>query len=107
MPLPGHWSPTAHDMRLDLAPNDYSFFTDPYYPCLIQGIAQACSKQDYTFSLILMGDKEDEEKMFARVARRGFMDGILFQSDQIGDMLIDRLADSACLWLFWATIPRK
>lgn len=71
-----------------------SFFTDPYYPCLIQGIAQACSKQDYTFSLFLMGDKEDEEKMFARVARRGFMDGILFQSDQIGDMLIDRLADS-------------
>jgi len=71
-----------------------SFFTDPYYPSLIQGIAQACSKQDYTFSLFLMGDKEDEEKMFSRVSRRGFMDGILFQSDQIGDMLIDRLVDS-------------
>lgn len=71
-----------------------SFFTDPYYPYLIQGIAQACGKQNYTFSLFLLGDKEDEEKIFARIARRGFMDGILFQSDQIGDTLIDKLADS-------------
>ena len=71
-----------------------SFFTDPYYPSLIQGIAQACGKQNYTFSLFLMGDKEDEEKIFSRVSRRGFMDGILFQSDQIGDALIDKLAES-------------
>jgi DNA-binding LacI/PurR family transcriptional regulator len=68
-----------------------SFFTDPYYPSLIQGIAQACTKQNYTFSLFLMGDKEDEKKMFQRISRRGFMDGILFQSDQMGDSLIDKL----------------
>ncbi|MHB8806852.1 MAG: LacI family DNA-binding transcriptional regulator [Anaerolineaceae bacterium] len=71
-----------------------SFFTDPYYPCLIQGIAQACSKQDYTFSLFLMGDKEDEDRMCSRVSRRGFMDGILFQSDQRNDILVDQLVDS-------------
>ncbi len=71
-----------------------TFFTDPYYPCLIQGIAQACSKQNYTFSLFLMEDKEDEDQMFSRVSRRGFMDGILFQSYQSGDTLIDKLADS-------------
>jgi LacI family transcriptional regulator len=71
-----------------------SFFTDPYYPCLIQGIAHACSKQNYTFSLFLMGDKEDEDKIFSRISRRGFMDGVLFQSDQIGDTLIDRLVES-------------
>ncbi len=71
-----------------------SFFTDPYYPCLIQGVAQACSKQNYTFSLFLMGDKDDEDRIFSRVSRRGFMDGILFQSDQRGDTLIDKLADS-------------
>jgi LacI family transcriptional regulator len=71
-----------------------SFFTDPYYPSLIQGIAQACTKQNYTFSLFLMGDKEDEKKMFQRISRRGFMDGILFQSDQMGDSLIDKLIQS-------------
>ena len=71
-----------------------SFFTDPYYPCLIQGIAQACSKQDYTFSLFLIGDEDDDDRMYSRVSRRGFMDGILFQSDQKGDTLIDKLADS-------------
>ncbi|MGV8026479.1 MAG: LacI family DNA-binding transcriptional regulator [Anaerolineaceae bacterium] len=71
-----------------------TFFTDPYYPCLIQGIAQACSKQKYTFSLFLMEDKEDEDQMFSQVSRRGFMDGILFQSYQMGDTLVDKLVDS-------------
>lgn len=71
-----------------------TFFTDPYYPCLIQGIAQACSKQNYTFSLFLMEDEEDEERMFSQVSRRGFMDGILFQSYQCGDTLIGKLLNS-------------
>lgn len=71
-----------------------TFFTDPYYPCLIQGISQACSKKNYTFSLFLMENEEDEEQIFSRVSRRGFMDGILFQSYQIGDALLDKLVDS-------------
>ncbi|HAF62222.1 MAG TPA: LacI family transcriptional regulator [Anaerolineaceae bacterium] len=68
-----------------------SFFTDPYYPSLIQGIAQACSSSDYTFTLFLMREKEDEERIFHRISRRGFLDGILLQSDNIGDSLIDKL----------------
>lgn len=71
-----------------------SFFTDPYYPSLIQGIAHACNQHNYTFSLFLMEDQEDEEKIYPRISRRGFLDGILFQSDQIGDLLIDQLVAS-------------
>lgn len=71
-----------------------SFFTDPYFPHLTQGIAQACNKNDYTLSLFLVSTKEDEEKIFPRVSRRGLLDGIIVQSGQTGDQLIDRLVDS-------------
>ncbi len=62
-----------------------SFFTDPYYPRLIQGIAQGCNQNKYTLGLYLLTDTEDEEEIFPRISRRGSLDGILFQSDQMGD----------------------
>jgi LacI family transcriptional regulator len=71
-----------------------SFFTDPYFPRLAQGIAQACNQFDYTLGLFLVGNKEDEEKIFPRVSRKGMLDGVLIQAGQIGDQLIDRLIDS-------------
>lgn len=71
-----------------------SFFSDPYFPRLTQGIAQACNQYDYTLSLFLIGTKEDEEKIYPRVSRRGLLDGLLVQSGQIGDQLIDRLVNS-------------
>jgi LacI family transcriptional regulator len=71
-----------------------SFFTDPYFPHLTQGVAQACNQSDYTLGLFLVGTKDDEEKIFPRVSRRGFLDGVLVQTGQIGDQLIDRLVNS-------------
>jgi LacI family transcriptional regulator len=71
-----------------------TFFTDPYFPRLTQGIAQSCNQHDYTLALFLVGTKEDEEKIFPRVSRKGMLDGVLIQSGQIGDQLIDRVANS-------------
>ncbi len=71
-----------------------SFFTDPFFPRLTQGVAQACNQYNYTLGLFLIGSKEDEEKIFPRVSRKGLLDGILIQAGQIGDQLIDRLVNS-------------
>jgi LacI family transcriptional regulator len=71
-----------------------SFFSDPYFPRLTQGIAQACNQYNYTLGLFLVGTPEDEEKIYPRVSRRGFLDGVIMQSGQIGDHLIDRLVNS-------------
>ena len=71
-----------------------AFFTDPYFPHLTQGVAQACNQYNYTLGLFLIGSKEDEEKIIPRVSRRGFLDGILVQTGQLGEQLIDRLANS-------------
>jgi LacI family transcriptional regulator len=72
-----------------------SFFADPYFPRLTQGIAQACNQHNYTLALFLVGSAEDEDKIFPRVSRKGLLDGILVQSGQIGDQLIDRLVNSS------------
>ncbi|OGO16305.1 MAG: hypothetical protein A2Y93_15535 [Chloroflexi bacterium RBG_13_68_17] len=71
-----------------------SFFADPYFPHLTQGIAQACNQSDYTLGLFLVGSDEDEEKAFPRLSRRGYLDGVLVQTGQVGDQLIERLIHS-------------
>ncbi len=70
------------------------FFTDPYFPRLTQGIAQACNHYNYTLALFLLATKEDEEKLYPRISRKGLLDGILVQTGQIGDQLIERLGSS-------------
>ncbi|UCD98836.1 MAG: LacI family DNA-binding transcriptional regulator [Chloroflexota bacterium] len=70
-----------------------SFFADPYFPRLTQGIAQGCNQHDFTLGLFLIGTKEDEKKILPRVSRKGMLDGVLVQSGQIGDQLIIRMVN--------------
>lgn len=68
-----------------------SFFADPYFPRLTQGIARACNQYNYTLNLFLISSPDDEDKIYPRISRKGFLDGILVQSGQVGDQLIERL----------------
>ena len=70
-------------------------FTDPYFPHLIKGIAQACNEHNFTLALFLVSNKEDEKKIFTRVTRRGLLDGVLVQSGHHGDQqIIGHLVDA-------------
>jgi LacI family transcriptional regulator len=72
-----------------------AFFTDPYYPHLTKGIAQACNQYGYTLALFLVGTKEDEDTIFPRISRPGLLDGVLLQSGQHGDQgIIGHLIDA-------------
>ena len=71
-----------------------SFFVDPFFPQLTQGVATACNKNDLTLSLYLVSNKEDEEKIYPRISRRGLLDGILVQSGQPDDRMMEYLATS-------------
>jgi LacI family transcriptional regulator len=79
-----------------ILPNSVSFFfTDPFYPHLTKGIAHACNQFNYTLALFLVATKEDEEKIFPRVARKGLLDGVLVQSCNHGDQwIIGHLIDA-------------
>ncbi|MDX9865630.1 MAG: LacI family DNA-binding transcriptional regulator [Anaerolineaceae bacterium] len=65
-----------------------NFFTDPYYPFLTKGIAQACNQNNYTLAFFLVSNKDDEDNMYPRIARKGFLDGVVVQSGHHGDQRI-------------------
>lgn len=71
-----------------------AIFVDPYFPRLTQGVAQACNQYNYTLALFLVGSPADEAKIYPRISRRGSLDGVIVQSGQIGDQLIERLSTS-------------
>jgi LacI family transcriptional regulator len=68
-----------------------SFFADPYFPQLTQGIAQACNQNRYTLSLFLVESREDEALIFPTVSRKGLLDGVIVQSGHDDDELINQL----------------
>jgi len=72
----------------------HSFFSDPYFPRLTQGIAEACNQYDYTLSLFLVQTPQDEAKVLPKITSRGFLDGVVVQVGQREDHLIATLADS-------------
>jgi LacI family transcriptional regulator len=71
-----------------------NFFTDPYFPRLTQGVAQACNHHNYTLGLFLLETREDEKRIFPRISRKGLLDGILLQTAEMDDILLDRLINS-------------
>ena len=71
-----------------------SFFTDPFFQHLTQGVAFGCNNNNFSLSLFLAGNREDEEKILPRISRRGFLDGILIQAGRPDELLIERLTKS-------------
>jgi LacI family transcriptional regulator len=66
----------------------HTVFTDPYFPHLTQGVAQACNDHDYTLSLFI---ENDDSKLFPRLSRAGLMDGVVVQASSVDDGLIPKL----------------
>ena len=66
----------------------HTVFTDPYFPRLTQGVAQACNDHDYTLSLFI---ESDDIKLYPRLSRTGLMDGVVVQASAADDGLIPRL----------------
>ena len=67
------------------------FFTDPYFPRLTQGVAEACNRYDYTLSLFLFHTEDDERKLFPRITRSGMVDGVIIQATYASHQLFDQL----------------
>jgi LacI family transcriptional regulator len=73
---------------LVLPRSTHTLFTDPYFPRLTLGIAQACNQYDYTLSLFLFETEADEERVIPRISRTGLLDGVIIQVGRIGERLI-------------------
>lgn len=83
----------THILGLVLPRRSDTVFTDPYFPVLIQGIAQACNDHEYTLGLFLLQTPEEERKLLPRIAHKGLLDGLIIQVGEIGDQLIALLLE--------------
>jgi LacI family transcriptional regulator len=72
----------------------HTFFSDPYFPRLTEGIAQACNEHNYMLSLFLFYTEEDERKLFPHISRPGVVDGLIIQSTHAADELFEYLSRS-------------
>lgn len=66
-------------------------FTDPYYPRLTQGIAQACNENGYILSLFLFHTPEAEKMAARRIIGNSLLDGIIITADILDDPIVPDL----------------
>lgn len=66
-------------------------FTNPYYPRLIQGIAQKCNEEDYTMTLFLFQTPEEESNASRRIIRNSLLDGLIINADYVRSELVEGL----------------
>ncbi|MCL4301309.1 MAG: LacI family transcriptional regulator [Anaerolineae bacterium] len=69
-------------------------FTDPYYPRLMQGIAQACNTNHYILSLFLFYTEEEEQRLSPRVTRKQLVDGVIVSALPVNDPLTVQLLEN-------------
>jgi LacI family transcriptional regulator len=68
-----------------------SLFEDPFFPRLMQGIAQGCNMHNYILSLFLLHTLEEEAKLYPRISRPQLLDGVIVTATRYGDPLIPQL----------------
>ena len=66
-------------------------FTDPFFPLLIRGIADACNARRYHLMLSLFSPGDEQRELYSRFIRSGHLDGVIISSTVIDDPLIPRL----------------
>jgi len=68
-----------------------TIFTDPFFPLLIRGIADACNTHRYHLMLSLFSSRTEQESLYRRVLKGGYLDGVIVASTMLDDPLIPRL----------------
>jgi LacI family transcriptional regulator len=68
-----------------------SLFDDPYFSRLILGISRVSNAHDHVLSLFLFHSKEEEAKLYPKIERKQFLDGIIITATHVDDPLIPGL----------------
>jgi LacI family transcriptional regulator len=68
-----------------------SFFADPVFPLIIQGISEACAAHGY-FLMLSMITADLEQRFYRQVLRGRRFDGVILLSSHLDDPLLPQLA---------------
>jgi LacI family transcriptional regulator len=80
-------------------------FTDPFFPVLIKGMADACNDHRYNLMLSLFTDREMQEEQHLRVLRSGTLDGAVIASTTLDDPLVPRLLEDNVPFVMVGSYP--
>ena len=69
------------------------FFSDPYYPRLTQGVAQAINDNHYTLNFFLFQSKKEEQRALQRIVGNGLVDGLIVAADNMVDPFVPSLVE--------------
>ena len=68
-----------------------TLFADPFFPLLLRGSTEVCNAHQYQLMLSLFSAPADQEEMYQRALRNGYMDGVIVASSSLDDPLISKL----------------
>jgi LacI family transcriptional regulator len=68
-----------------------TLFTDPFFPLLLRGATEACNAHHYQLLLTLFNDPTEQEDIYQRGLRNGYLDGVIVASASRDDSLIPDL----------------
>ncbi len=66
-------------------------FTDPYFPLMLRGATEACNRRGYHLILSLFTASVESSIMHDRIARSGYLDGLIAANASLDDKLIPGL----------------
>jgi LacI family transcriptional regulator len=66
-------------------------FIDPFFPLLMRGATEACNAHRYQLMLSLFTSRSDDQDIYQRVVRNGYLDGVIVASASEDDPLIPGL----------------
>jgi LacI family transcriptional regulator len=70
-------------------------FTDPFYPILVQGTADACNAADHNLTMLMDTSQDGSavEQLYQRVIRGRHVDGLILACHAVDDPLVPRLQE--------------
>jgi len=68
-----------------------TLFTDPFFPLLLRGATDACNSHQYQLMLSLFTANADQQEIYQRILRNGYLDGTIVASASLDDPLIPDL----------------
>ncbi len=80
-------------------------FTDPFFPILIKGVADACNEHRYNLMLSLFTDRNEQEEQYLRVLKSGTLDGAVIASTTLDDPLVPRLLEDQVSFVMVGSYP--
>lgn len=69
----------------------HKFFTDPYFPRLIDGIVRVCNQHNYILSLFVFHTEDLEKQLLPRLTSGSLVDGIIIQATEANDTILAKI----------------